>query len=213
MDLADINRFMPLREAAGIVGRRFHETWDDADPDVLDTADADAEARDRAASVQRLLTEYVADGHVTAYQDGPVDGSGRAVIDIPPDWREAASFKLCIRTSRFCVFTDLWEPVYIERRGLLEYLPKVAGERNAGRYHAKDVVHAAWKLALADADGLTKAELTRRVVDWLAGRNLYPDPTTLDDITGEVVAFLRENKTKPRVCESLPSCDPPPNPA
>lgn len=207
-------KYMPLREAAEHVGRRFHAAWTDADPDTLSCSrDDDPEAWDRAMAVQDLLTSYIVDGQIKGYQDGPADGSGREVIDIPPEWYEARSFTLCIRTSRFFVFSDIWEPVYVGRFELLAHLPKIAGERKAGRYHAKDVVHAAWKLALADPELPTKAELTRRLLGWLGGKNLYPDPSTLDDITGEVLAFLIENKSRRGVSESLAPRERPEEPA
>jgi len=207
-------RYIPLRAAAGHVGRRFYAAWNDADADTLaHSRDDNLEAWDRAMAVQEHLTDYIAQGQVKAYQDAPPDASGREVIDIPPEWYEAGSFTLCIRTSRFFVFSDIWEPIYIDRRGLLAHLPKIAGERNAGRYHAKDVVHAAWKLALMAPEVSTKAELTRRLLGWLADGNLYPDPSTLDDIVSEVVAFLHENKSGRGVCESLSSREPPEEPA
>ncbi|GLV30091.1 hypothetical protein TomTYG75_26070 [Sphingobium sp. TomTYG75] len=214
MSSTETRRYISLREAANIVGPRFYKAWSDTDPDALGRArEIDPEAHDRAEAVQYLLKSYIVDGDITAYQDPPPDGSGRPVIDIPAKWYEAASFNICIRTSRFFVFTDAWEPIYIKPRQLLAHLPKIAGQRNPGRYHAKDVIHAAWKMALSQEAVPTKAELTRLLIDWCAEKGLYPDPTTFDDITAEVVGFLNENKTEPRVSDFNPSHDLPPNPA
>lgn len=204
MNSPDKRRYIPLRDAAAIVGPRFHKDWADDDADVLaGDRDDDPEAFDRASNVQTLLKNWIVDGDIQAFQDPPPDGSGRAVTDIPPQWYEAASFAICIRTSRFMVFTDAWEPAYVKRAAIVTHLPKVAKLRNPRLYHGKDIVHAAWKLALSQPELPTKASLSRLLLDHIRhDRNEYPDPSTIRDIIDEVVGFLAQNKAGRGISES-----------
>lgn len=197
------SRYTPLRQAADLVGRRFHSDWSDSDPDALDFGNgSDPEAYDRADDVQSKLLGYIAEGYVRAYQYREVHDTG-AIIEIPRKWYADPSFRLCIRTSRYVVHTDIWSTIFVDRPELDDHIPKIAKARKAGTYHSKDVVHQAWKLALCEDVPVTKAALTRLLSDWCARDELYPDATTLSDIVSEVVDFLNENKLGPRVYESL----------
>lgn len=215
MTSPDKRRYIPLRDAAAIAGPRFHTDWADDDADALaGDRDDDPEAFDRASNVQALLTRWIVDGDVQGFQDAPPDGSGRAVIDIPPQWYEATSFAICIRTSRFMVFTDAWEPAYVKRAAIVAQLPTVAKLRNPRLYHGKDIVHAAWKLALSQPELPTKASLSRLLLDHIRrDRNEYPDSSTIRDIIDEVVDFLAANKTGRGINESDEPRDGTPHPA
>lgn len=198
----DDHRYIPLRDAAAIIGPRFHADWTDSDALVGERKN-DPEAFDRALHAQTLLESWIVDGDIKAFQDAPPDGSGRAMIDIPPQWYEAASFAICIRTSRFMVFTDAWEPAYVNRAAITARLPKIAKLRNPRSYHGKEIVHAAWKLALSQPELPTRAFLTRLVLDHIRrDRNEYPESSTIRDIIGEVVDFLAQNKAGRGISES-----------
>src|SRR5205085_9637108 len=128
-------------EAADIIGRRFHgDQWDYADLAALDSAEAEApdiEAWRRAAGVQERLRAYIAEGQVTAYATTD-DGVG--LTELPTHWVTPASFRVGANTGRFLVWTDQWEPLWVDRLELERALPSIARPRQKHTFEWKPIV-------------------------------------------------------------------------
>ena len=185
-----------LADAADLVGRRFHEgAWTSDDPQMLAYQDGDApnaEARDRAAHVERLLTDYITSGRVTAYMS-----TDDALTDVPTHWVTDSSFALCIRTGCFRVWSDQWDTLLVDRSDLMAALAPTGVPRKKHSFEWKPLVHEAWKFALSQPALPTKAAVIEHLGDWSSLQEFDPpEASALADVAKEIVDFLGERRSR-----------------
>lgn len=207
----DATRFMPLRDAACLIGARFPD-WQDGDIDqlLLPRSNAtDLEAWDRADHAQTQLSTWITNCIIPTYG---VDEDGRKSM-IEPRWLTTPYFEINVLSGRFPVFPDLWDPIFVDGAALREKLDGVRSlkPRRTQTYEWLPIVNEAWKIALALEPPRTQAAIVGDLIQWhMDGPGegeAYPDPKELAALARTIVTYLGDKRLIGEVFSSETSAD------
>jgi len=132
-------------------------------------------------------------GWVTAYT---LNDDGVSFTDLPIHWVSHPSFSVCLRTGRYMVHTDAWDPLWIDGPELIAALPPGGQPRKKHSFERDKIVNEGWMFCLRQQRIPTNAEIIRHLGSWCPENGQgVPEGSHLATVAKTIVDFLRENKT------------------